>query len=124
MFSGYSSLKELNLSNFNTNNVTNMKGMFSGCSSLKELNLSNFNTNNVTKMSYMFYRCSSLKYLNISNFNTNNVTNMKMMLYGCSEYLINKIKSEEINIKNEAFYINYKEIIDSDENEDIDEYYF
>ena len=32
--------------------------MFSGCSSLKELNLSNFNTNNVTNMSYMFSRCS------------------------------------------------------------------
>ena len=32
MFCGYSSLKELNLSNFNTNNVTNMAGMFYGCS--------------------------------------------------------------------------------------------
>ena len=38
-----------------------MSGMFSGCSSLKELNLSNFNTNNVTKMDGMFYNCSSLK---------------------------------------------------------------
>ena len=27
------------------------------CSSLKELNLNNFNTNNVTKMSCMFYGC-------------------------------------------------------------------
>ena len=32
MFDGCSSLKELNLSNFNTNNVTNMRRMFSGCS--------------------------------------------------------------------------------------------
>jgi len=38
------SLKELNLSNFNTNNVINMGGMFEGCHKLKELNLSNFNT--------------------------------------------------------------------------------
>ena len=37
--------------------------MFSGCSSLKELNLSNFNTNNVTDMTDMFYECSyELKY--------------------------------------------------------------
>ncbi len=50
MFNGCSSLKELNLSNFNTNNVTNMASMFDGCSSLEELNLSNFNTNNVTDM--------------------------------------------------------------------------
>ena len=44
MFSGCSSLKELNLNHFNTNNVINMSCMFSGCSSLKELNLNNFKT--------------------------------------------------------------------------------
>ena len=32
MFFGCSSLKELNISNFNTNNVTFMRGMFLGCS--------------------------------------------------------------------------------------------
>ena len=32
MFSGCSSIKEINLFNFNTNNVTDMNGMFSGCS--------------------------------------------------------------------------------------------
>ena len=31
--------------------------MFSECSSLKELNLNNFNTNNVTDMSFMFMGC-------------------------------------------------------------------
>ena len=34
-----------------------MSGMFDRCSSLKELNLNNFNTNNLTDMSYMFYGC-------------------------------------------------------------------
>ena len=48
MFFRCFSLKKLNLSNFNTNNVTDMSGMFSGCSSLEELKFSNFNTNNVT----------------------------------------------------------------------------
>ena len=32
--------------------------MFFGCSSLKELNLNNFNTNNLTNMKYMFSKCS------------------------------------------------------------------
>ena len=32
MFSNCLSLKELNLSNFNTDNVTYMEGMFRGCS--------------------------------------------------------------------------------------------
>ena len=48
MFNGCSSLKEINLSNFDTHNVINMKVIFFGCSSLKEINLSNFNTDNVT----------------------------------------------------------------------------
>ena len=34
-----------------------MSWMFYGCSSLKELNLNNFNTNNVTNMSFMFSGC-------------------------------------------------------------------
>ena len=33
--------------------------MFYGCSSLKELNLSNFNTHNVINMEYMFHGCSA-----------------------------------------------------------------
>ena len=43
-------IKKLNISNFNTNKVTNISDMFSGCSSLEEFNLNNFNTNNVTDM--------------------------------------------------------------------------
>ena len=35
-----------------------MRCMFFGCSSLKELNLNNLNTNNVTNMSDMFFGCS------------------------------------------------------------------
>ena len=54
MFYNCSSLTSLNLSNFNTNNVTNMKDMFSYCSSLTSLNLSYFNTNNVSDMEGMF----------------------------------------------------------------------
>ena len=34
-----------------------MSYMFFGCSSLKELNLNNFNTNNITYMSCMFEGC-------------------------------------------------------------------
>ena len=54
-------------------------------------------------MSGMFYRCSSLKKLNLNNFNTNNVTNMNHMFRGCSDDLKRKIKSENKNIKDEAF---------------------
>ena len=40
---------------------------------LTNINLSNFNTNNVKDMSFMFYECSSLTNINLSNFNTINV---------------------------------------------------
>ena len=77
--------------------------MFNECSSLKELNLNNFNTNRVTNMSRMFSGCSSLKELNLNNFNTNNVTNMSDMFNGCLDELKLKIKSQFKNFKEEAF---------------------
>ena len=40
-----------------------MEGMFKECSSLINIDLYNFNTNNVTNMGYMFKRCSSLTNL-------------------------------------------------------------
>ena len=36
-----------------------MSGMFYNCENLTELNLSSFNTNNVTNMSGMFYSCAN-----------------------------------------------------------------
>ena len=54
-------------------------------------------------MSEMFCECSSLKELNLTNFNTNNVTDMSFMFKGCSDDLKRKIKSENRNIKDEAF---------------------
>ena len=104
MFSGCSSLNDLNINNFNTNNVINMACMFAGCSSLKELNSTHFNTNNVTYMGCMIFKCLSLKELNLTNFNTNNITNIRGMFYGCSDDLKMKIKSENKNIKDEAFW--------------------
>ena len=80
-----------------------MADMFYECSSLKELNFSNFNTNNVTNMCGMFDGCSSLRELNLSNFNTNNVTHMLGMFYGCSTQFQNTIRAKYKNIKEEAF---------------------
>ena len=53
-----------------------MSCMFLGCSSLNNLNLSNFNTQNVTNMGCMFYKCSSL---NKKNVNTNDNKILKLL---------------------------------------------
>ena len=82
-----------------------MSCMFYNCSSLEELNLSNFNTNNVSNMSYMFWRCKSLKELNLSNFNINDETNVFGMFWDCSEELKNKIKTQLKNINKIALYL-------------------
>ena len=47
MFQGCKSLESLDVSSFDTSNVTDMAAMFEGCDSLKELDISNFDTSNV-----------------------------------------------------------------------------
>ena len=73
--------------------------MFKLCSSLKESNIPNFNTNNITDMSYMFYNCLSLKELNLSNFSNHNVNNMNGMFSGFSDELKNKIREQNFSLK-------------------------
>ena len=83
MFCDCSSLSSLDVSGWDTSNVTGMSDMFSGCSSLTSLNVSDWDTSNVTNMSYMFYYCRSLTNLDVSGWNTSNVTNMTAMFYSC-----------------------------------------
>lgn len=84
MFSACSTLKNIDLSGFNTSNVTKMSSMFSGCNGLTSLDVGKFNTSNVTTMASMFNSCSGLTSLNLSNFNTNKVTTMVSMFSSCT----------------------------------------
>ncbi|EHD1581827.1 BspA family leucine-rich repeat surface protein [Listeria monocytogenes] len=70
----------LDLSSFDTSNVTQMKGMFSG-SAATSLNLSSFNTSQVTDMSGMF-GSSVVTSLDLSSFDTSQVTDMSDMFGG------------------------------------------
>ena len=79
MFYDISSLTSLNLSNFDTSQVTNMGSMFSGMRNLTVLNLSNFDTSRVTNMYSMFNGIRNLATLDLSNFDTSNVTDMRSM---------------------------------------------
>ena len=101
MFSGCESLTTINLSNINTQNVTYMRGMFYGCKSLVNINLSDFNTQNVTDMGFMFYGCESLTNINLSNINTQNVTYMDSMFTGCKSLTKNNITTNNNKILNQ-----------------------
>ena len=84
MFFGCNNLTTLDLSNFDTKNVTDMQSMFNICNNLTTLNLSNFDTKNVTTMGGMFLGCRNLTELDLSNFDTQNVTDMGWMFYDCN----------------------------------------
>ena len=83
-------IQNLDLSTFNTSNVTNMEGMFLGYRGLLNLNIDNFNTSKVTNMASMFSMNSSLKKLDLSSFCTANIvkfgsdTSNFGMFYLCS----------------------------------------
>ena len=79
MFSGMSNLTTLNISNFDTSQVTNMVSMFSNMSSLTALDLSSFNTSKVISMVAMFNGMSNLTALDLSNFDTSQVKYMDSM---------------------------------------------
>ena len=100
IFSNCSSLINLDLSDFDTSNVTDMSNIFSNCSSLINLDVSNFHTTKVVDMSYMFSNCSSLKSLDLSSFDTSKVTKMSDMFSNCSSLANLDIRKASLSWKN------------------------
>ena len=60
MFYYFNNLTSLDLSMFDTSNVTNMSSLFEGCRRLTSLDLSGFDTSKVINMNGMFESCESL----------------------------------------------------------------
>ena len=85
LFSSCQSLESLDLSGFNTENVTSMVSMFSQCSSLRSLDLSSFNTSKVIDMHLMFYNCTNLESIDLSSFDTENLQQMAHMFCSCTK---------------------------------------
>ena len=93
-------LISVNLSSFNSKNVTNMSYMFGNCEKLEYINFTNFDTKNVTTMNRMFMDCKNIKYLNLSSFDTKNVKKMNYMFHGCENLLnLDLSKFNTINVK-------------------------
>ncbi len=93
MFSVLNHLTKLDLSNFDTSNVIHMPALFNDDYKLESLSIGNFNTSKVRDFSYMFRNLYNLSSIDLSNFDTSNATNMKCMFYG-----LNNIS--EINLTN------------------------
>ncbi len=84
MFHSCSNLTSIDLSSFDVGKVTNMSYMFNYCTALSNLNLGYFNSVAATTMFNMFAYCGSLTNIDLGNFYTNNVSDMQRMFYECS----------------------------------------
>ena len=84
LFTYYSNVTSIDLSNVDTSRTTNMNFMFYDCYNLTSLNISSFDTSRVTDMIAMFDCCESLTSLDVSSFNTRYVTNMNNLFDYCS----------------------------------------
>ena len=68
--------------------------MFYNCNKLESLNISSFDTKNVTDMNHMFTYCEILNNLDLSSFNVDKVTNISRIFVGCNKNVINSNKSK------------------------------
>ena len=87
MFYNCKAIKSIDLSSFNTKNITNMSNMFYNCENLIFINFSNFNTENVINMKNMFKQCYSLTTITLNMFVTNKVNNMHGMFHSCDKLI-------------------------------------
>ena len=77
-----SSLKNLDLSNWDVYNTINMRAMFGYNTELEHLDISTWETTSCTNMGYMFQELRSLTELNVTSFDTSNVETMQGMFLG------------------------------------------
>ena len=84
-FNGKTSLEEIEgLENLITSKVTNMQSLFQNCQSLTTLDLSTFDTQNVTDMYCMFWGCRNLQHIYVgSGWTTEGVRNGVGMFNEC-----------------------------------------
>ncbi|MBR3305983.1 MAG: BspA family leucine-rich repeat surface protein [Lachnospiraceae bacterium] len=80
LFSLCRNLKSIELGGlFTTENVTDMYLMFNWCDKLESIDLSKIDTRNVTTMQDMFAHCTALKDIDVSSMRTDSLTNISGM---------------------------------------------
>lgn len=85
MFTLCTNLTSLDMSGFDTSNVKDMSFMFNCCFALESLDVSGLETSKVTKMTEMFCFCENLTSLDVSRFDMSNVTDIACMFAYCYE---------------------------------------
>ena len=79
MFNDCKVLTDVDLSEFDTKNATDMKRMFGGCANITNLDVSHFDTSNARSMFWMFRKTEKIESLDLRSFDTSNVENLTGM---------------------------------------------
>ena len=99
MFCWCEKLKSLDVSHLKTSKVTSMYAMLKGVGA-STLDVSGFDTSNVTDMSDMFGYLPNVTTLDLSNFNLSKVTNMSMMFFNCKSLTSVTMMGDVSNVSN------------------------
>ena len=99
--------KVIDLSGFDTSNVTSMSGMFYGSSAITINGLENFDTSKVTDMSYMFYGSSAITINGLENFDTSKVTDMSYMFSNSAATTLDVSAFDTSNVINMSSMFGY-----------------
>lgn len=84
LFSDCPKLKSINTDAIDLSNVSDISFMFYGCSSLKEIDVSNWDVSKITNFDH-FAAHANLKRKGIENWNTSSATNMNALFHNCAE---------------------------------------
>ena len=106
-FAKCSSLTSIDVSGFDFTSAESIAGLFQECSSLNSIDVSTFVLNNITDISYLFYKCSSLTSIDVTNFNTSKVTNMGSLFENCERLTtidVSSFDTSNVTKLNSMFY--------------------
>ena len=92
--------KIIGIENLDVSKLRCTNSMFYGCENLVELDLTNWNTISLENMSYMFYNCSNLKIIkNIENWQLPNIMDVSYMFHNCVKLDVDLSNWDLTNIK-------------------------
>ena len=101
MFSRCKNLKNIiGIENLDVLKLKSANAMFYGCQNLVELDLTNWNPMSLQRASYMFYNCSNLKIIkNIENWQLPNIKDVRYMFCNCTKLDVDLSNWDLTNIK-------------------------
>lgn len=76
---------QLDISSWDTRNVTNMFQIFFLCSKLTSLNVDGIDTSSVQDLSFAFSNCSALKQIDLSSWDTTKVSGISQLFCFCEK---------------------------------------